>query len=230
MEVIMKKYWWVIVLLGLLVVAGGLIYFVTTDFEEEIQLLEEMEEVYALMDEHNTDELNQKLDTIISTGDYAVVEKAAKNYTRDLYNVVTNISNELANDRIMRLTTYENFQNDGPEFTESKAYIIETKEKLENYKTAYQELYTEEKADSYLETNLDSYYIDFYHQIIGDEEEDTTTVNNIDEIIEILTNSETVIDFLIENKNSWTLENNMISFTNDELSNQYSELILKIAE
>ena len=139
MEVIMKKYWWVIVLLGLLVVAGGLIYFVTTDFEEEIQLLEEMEEVYALMDEHNTDELNQKLDTIISTGDYAVVEKAAKNYTRDLYNVVTNISNELANDRIMRLTTYENFQNDGPEFTESKAYIIETKEKLENYKTAYQE-------------------------------------------------------------------------------------------
>lgn len=226
----MKKYWWVIVLLGLLVVAGGLIYFVTTDFEEEIQLLEEMEEVYALMDEHNTDELNQKLDTIISTGDYAVVEKAAKNYTRDLYNVVTNISNELANDRIMSLTTYENFQNDGPEFIESKAYIIETKEKLENYKTAYQELYTEEKADSYLETNLDSYYIDFYHQIIGDEEEDTTTVNNIDEIIEILTNSEAVIDFLIENKNSWTLENNMISFTNDELSNQYSELILKIAE
>ncbi len=130
----------------------------------------------------------------------------------------------------MRLTTYENFQNDGPEFTESKAYIIETKEKLENYKTAYQELYTEEKADSYLETNLDSYYIDFYHQIIGDEEEDTTTVNNIDEIIEILTNSETVIDFLIENKNSWTLKNNMISFANDELSNQYSELILKIAE
>ena len=179
----MKKYWWVIVLLGLLVVAGGLIYFVTTDFEEEIQLLEEMEEVYALMDEHNTDELNQKLDTIISTGDYAVVEKAAKNYTRDLYNVVTNISNELANDRIMSLTTYENFQNDGPEFTESKAYIIETKEKLENYKTTYQELYTEEKADAYLETNLDSYYIDFYHQIIGDEEEDTTTVNNIDEII-----------------------------------------------
>lgn len=226
----MKKYWWVIVLLGLLVVAGGLIYFVTTDFEEEIQLLEEMEEVYALMDEHNTDELNQKLDTIISTGDYAVVEKAAKNYTRDLYNVVTNISNELANDRIMSLTTYENFQNDGPEFTGSKAYIIETKEKLENYKTTYQELYTEEKADSYLETNLDSYYIDFYHQIIGDEEEDTTTVNNIDEIIEILTNSETVIDFLIENKNSWTLENNMISFANDELSNQYSELILKIAE
>lgn len=226
----MKKYWWVIVLLGLLVVAGGLIYFVTTDFEEEIQLLEEMEEVYALMDEHNTDELNQKLDTIISTGDYAVVEKAAKNYTRDLYNVVTNISNELANDRIMSLTTYENFQNDGPEFIESKAYIIETKEKLEDYKTTYQELYTEEKADSYLETNLDSYYIDFYHQIIGDEEEDTTTVNNIDEIIEILTNSEAVIDFLIENKNSWTLENNMISFTNDELSNQYSELILKIAE
>ena len=226
----MKKYWWVIVLLGLLVVAGGLIYFVTTDFEEEIQLLEEMEEVYALMDEHNTDELNQKLDTIISTGDYAVVERAAKNYTRDLYNVVTNISNELANDRIMRLTTYENFQNDGPEFIESKAYIIETKEKLENYKTTYQELYTEEKADAYLETNLDSYYIDFYHQIIGDEEEDTTTVNNIDEIIEILTNSEAVIDFLIENKNSWTLENNMISFTNDELSNQYSELILKIAE
>ena len=226
----MKKYWWVFVLLGLLVVVGGLIYFVSSDLNDEMQLLEEMEEVYTLMDEHNTSKLNQKLDTIISTGDYAIVEKAAKNYMRDLYNVVINISDELANDRIMRLTTYENFQNDGPEFTESKAYITETKEKLENYKTTYQELYTNEKIDSYLESNLDSYYVDFYHQIIGEEEENPTTANNIDEIIKILNDSEAVIDFLIENQNSWTLENNMISFDNDELSNQYNELILKIAE
>lgn len=226
----MKKYWWVFVLLGLLVVVGGLIYFVSSDLNDEMQLLEEMEEVYTLMDEHNTSKLNQKLDTIISTGDYAIVEKAAKNYMRDLYNVVINISDELNDDRIMTLTTYENFQNDGPEFTESKAYITETKEKLENYKTTYQELYTNEKIDSYLESNLDSYYVDFYHQIIGEEEENPTTANNIDEIIKILNDSEAVIDFLIENQNSWTLENNMISFDNDELSNQYNELILKIAE
>lgn len=226
----MKKYWWVFVLLGLLVVVGGLIYFVSSDLNDEMQLLEEMEEVYALMDEHNTSKLNQKLDTIISTGDYAIVEKAAKNYMRDLYNVVINISDELNDDRIMTLTTYENFQNDGPNFVASKTYITETKEKLENYKTTYQELYTNEKIDSYLESNLDSYYVDFYHQIIGEEEENPTTANNIDEIIKILNDSEAVIDFLIENQNSWTLENNMISFDNDELSNQYNELILKIAE
>lgn len=225
----MKKYWWVILLI-VLVIVGGLIYFVTGDLKEEERLLAEMDTVYELMNTNNTSELNKKLDEIITTGDYAVVEKAAKNYTKDLYNVVTNISSELANDQIMTLTTYENYANDGPDFIESKAYITETKENLENYKNTYQELYEEEKINSYLEKDLDSYYLDFYHQIIGEEKQDPTIANNIDEIIEILINSETVLDFLAENQDSWTLENEEIYFTNEQLSNQYNALILKIVE
>ena len=224
----MKKYWWVILLI-VLVIVGGLIYFVSSDLKEEEKLLAEMDAVYELMNTHNTSELNKKLDKIITTGDYAVVEKAAKNYTKDLYNTIINISDILDDDRIMTLTTYENYANDGPNFIESKAYIIETKEKLENYKNIYQKLYTEEKANSYLEKNLDSYYLDFYHQIIG-EEDNKEVIDNIDEIVIILNNSLTVLNFLVDNQDFWTLENEMISFDNEQLSNQYNELILKIVE
>lgn len=224
----MKKYWWVILLI-VLVIVGGLIYFVSSDLKEEEKLLAEMDAVYELMNTHNTSELNKKLDKIITTGDYAVVEKAAKNYTKDLYNTIINISDILDDDRIMTLTTYENYENDGPNFIESKAYIIETKEKLENYKNIYQELYTKEKANSYLEKNLDSYYLDFYHQIIG-KEDNKEVIDNIDEIVMILNNSLTVLNFLVDNQDFWTLENEMISFDNEQLSNQYNELILKIVE
>lgn len=224
----MKKYWWVILLI-VLVIVGVLIYFVSSDLKEEERLLAEMDAVYELMNTHNTSELNKKLDKIITTGDYAVVEKAAKNYTKDLYNTIINISDILDDDRIMTLTTYENYENDGPNFIESKAYIIETKEKLENYKNIYQELYTKEKANSYLEKNLDSYYLDFYHQIIG-EEDNKEVIDNIDEIVMILNNSLTVLNFLVDNQDFWTLENEMISFDNEQLSNQYNELILKIVE
>ncbi len=224
----MKKYWWVILLI-VLVIVGVLIYFVSGDLKEEERLLAEMDAVYELMNTHNTSELNKKLDKIITTGDYAVVEKAAKNYTKDLYNTIINISDILDDDRIMTLTTYENYENDGPNFIESKAYIIETKEKLENYKNIYQELYTKEKANSYLEKNLDSYYLDFYHQIIG-EEDNKEVIDNIDEIVMILNNSLTVLNFLVDNQDFWTLENEMISFDNEQLSNQYNELILKIVE
>ena len=224
----MKKYWWVILLI-VLVIVGVLIYFVSGDLKEEERLLAEMDAVYELMNTHNTSELNKKLDKIITTGDYAVVEKAAKNYTKDLYNTIINISDILDDDRIMSLTTYENYENDGPNFIESKAYIIETKEKLENYKNIYQELYTKEKANSYLEKNLDSYYLDFYHQIIG-EEDNKEVIDNIEEIVMILNNSLTVLNFLVDNQDFWTLENEMISFDNEQLSNQYNELILKIVE
>lgn len=224
----MKKYWWVILLI-VLVIVGVLIYFVSSDLKEEERLLAEMDAVYELMNTHNTSELNKKLDKIITTGDYAVVEKAAKNYTKDLYNTIINISDILDDDRIMTLTTYENYENDGPNFIESKAYIIETKEKLENYKNIYQELYTKEKANSYLEKNLDSYYLDFYHQIIG-KEDNKEVIDNIDEIVMILNNSLTVLNFLVDNQDFWTLENEMISFDNEQLSNQYNELILKIVE
>ena len=79
---------------------------------------------------------------------------------------------------------------------------------------------------------LDSYYIDLYkNEIVGDIESanDTSEVeNSIDEIISILNKSEEVINFLVENKNNWKIENDTIVFNNNNLADQYDELISQL--
>ena len=91
---------------------------------------------------------------------------------------------------------------------------------------------TKEKAMSYIEDKgLDSYYVDLYEQeFVGDMDsiKDTTVEDSIDDIIEILNTSEKVLNLLSENPNSWTIEGENIVFSNDNLSNQYNELINSI--
>ena len=55
--------------------------------------------------------------------------------------------------------------------------------------------------------------------------QDTTVQDSIDEIIKLLNTSEKVLNLLSENKNSWELDGENIVFDNQNLSNQYDELI-----
>ena len=76
---------------------------------------------------------------------------------------------------------------------------------------------------------LDSYYTDLYkEEFVGDmssASQDTTVQDSIDEIIKLLNTSEKVLNLLSENKNSWELDGENIVFDNQNLSNQYDELI-----
>ena len=52
--------------------------------------------------------------------------------------------------KITTLLTVENYESDGKDFTESKEYITNTRETLEECKAKYTEFLTEEKAMSYI--------------------------------------------------------------------------------
>ena len=72
--------------------------------------------------------------------------------------------------------------------------------------------------------NVDSYYVDFYKQeLIGNPEDykDNIVEHEIDGIISILDGSNSVIDFLIANKNNWKIEGENILFANEDLSNKF---------
>ena len=51
---------------------------------------------------------------------------------------------------------------------------------------------------------------------------------SINSIIDMLNVYDEVINFLIENKNDWTIEGEYIVFSNEQLNNQYNDLLLKL--
>lgn len=230
----MKKKIIIAVVVIVALIIGVLGYMVIFDMGQEDKLKTELSEINDLANAEtiDMDEINKRLDRTVTKGDYAKVEDAFKSYLRDNFDNSIEIADLINDERITTLLTAENYKTDGKDFTESKNYILTTKQKLEECKEKYSEYMTKEKAMSYIEDKgLDSYYVDLYEQeYVGDMDsiKDTTVEDSIDDIIEILNTSEKVINLLSENPNSWTIEGENIVFSNDNLSNQYDELINSI--
>ena len=228
----MKKKVLIVLLIIIVIALVGVGYFVFTDMMQEDKLKTELSELNDLVNAENInmDAVNEKLDRRITTGDYEKVEDAYKSYLRDNFDNSIQIANILNDEKITTLLTVENYESDGKDFTESKEYITNTRETLEECKAKYTEFLTEEKAMSYInDKGLDSYYTDLYkNEFIGDmssASQDTTVRNSIDEVITILNTSEEVLNLLSENQNSWEIDGENISFNNESLSNQYDELV-----
>ena len=228
----MKKKIWITIAVIVAIIVGIIVYFAITDLNQEEKLRNELTEINELVNEENInmEEVNKRLDTIVTTGDYAVVEKAFKNYLSDNFDNIMKIVEILNDEKITQILTAENYKNDGPEFVETKAYISTSKQNLETYKQKYEEFFTEDKAMSYInDKNLDDYYVDLYkNEFVGDIENDfkeDEISKSIDEIIEILDISEDVINLLSENKDSWKIEGDTIVFSTDSLSQEYNNLL-----
>lgn len=228
----MKKKILITLLIIIVIALIGVGYFVFIDMQQEEKLKTELTELSELSNaqEINIDEINNRLDRIVTKGDYATVENAFKTYLRENFNNSIQIANILNDEKITTLLTVENYKEDGKDFIKSKDYITTTKTTLEDYKNKYTEFLTEEKAMSYInDKGLDSYYTDLYkEEFVGDmssASQDTTVQDSIEEIIKLLNTSEKVLNLLSENQNSWELDGENIVFDNQNLSNQYDELI-----
>ena len=70
-----------------MVFAGIVGYTVISDLKQEEKLSNELSEIVDLtsanLSDMDIDKINEKLDNIITTGDYATVEKAFKSYMKD---------------------------------------------------------------------------------------------------------------------------------------------------
>lgn len=217
------------------IVIGVVAYFVLSDYQQEEKLTAELTEISNLSNSENMDinKINEMLDRTVTKGDYAVVEQACKEYLKDSFDNIVKIAEVMNDDKITNVLTVSNYQEDGKEFTNTKNYITTTKQTLEDCKAKYVEFFTQEKAMSYInDKGLDSYYTDLYkNEFVGDIESqytDKTVENSIDEILGILNVYEEVINFLVENQNSWEISNDNIVFNSQSLSDQYTELVNKL--
>ena len=219
-----------VLITGVIAIGIGLYH----DFKQESELISECKEIKKLINAENLDaeKINEMLTRKISTGEYLKVEEALKEYLTARFQNITKISQILNDEKIEKILTIDNYKNDGPEFVTTKEYIENTKKELQEQKNRYKELFAEETIMSYINNkNLDSYYLEFYKQeLIGNPEEskDNTVEHNIDGIITILDSYNSVIDFLVTNKNSWKIEEENIIFANEELSNKFLEIVNNI--
>ena len=157
-----------------------------------------------------------------------------KDYLADVVNVSVDIANILNDERMTNILTPANYAEDGPDFVETKQFLQESMEKIEQYKNEVLELLTNEKAMSYIENkNLDQYYIDLYKEIALSEDtaldEDNAEIeNSLNEANQILETETQIINFLSENKGNWEVQGENIVFNSDALTNQYNEYVSQL--
>ena len=132
------------------------------------------------------------------------------------------------------LLTASNYQEDGPEFVETKKYLSETKQKLEDGKIQMLGYLEEEKINSYIENETsDAYCKELYRQLLSEdismpESEKKQLETSIDKVVSLLGTEEEVIEFLIENNGKWRVEGEKVLFDSNSLVVKYNSFLTKL--
>ena len=230
-----KKIVFIVIGIIILVLLGIFGYMVVDEMNQTNKLIIEVGEVSQMFNQTSLDYeiIEQKLSTNVSKGDYLVVEKAVKQYLSDALASMKELQSVVDDDRITTLLTIDNYAEDGPDFVNTKEYIQNTRTALENLKSEFISYTTQEKMDEYIsDKGLDEYYIELYNELMGGDKIMQADIeeleSSLDSIINMLNNTEVVIDFLIENKDSWKLQGENIVFFSNDLVNEYNELTSNI--
>lgn len=207
--------------------------WVYQDFQTEKKIQTEVEQIQNILEATDFDEekLKKKLNTTVSTGDYYKVERSYKNYLRDYLEITNNIINFYKNLPVNSLLSIENIQKDQKEFLNTKLLLNQYKQTVDKLKVNFDSMKTEKKVMSYLKTDLDSYYVDYYKEIVGNIEQTDTEKelsNCLEQSSQFIENIYLVFDFLAQNKDYWTIQNNKVMFSSEELFAQYQNIINNI--
>lgn len=226
----------VVVILSIILVAFTFILFtsVKKDLKIESSLTKEVTELNLLIENNDNSNINTRLNTITTSGDYVLVEKAAKNYLKDKEKLFKEMYEILDNsDNIENLLMIDNIKTDGKEFTNTISLINNTGGKLTKLRDEYQSLTSKEKIESYLTKKLreDDYYNDYYlNELMADMMNNQKNLDAINEYLATVSKLKDIFTFLRENKDNWNLENDRIMFNSEALYNYYEGLLTGISD
>lgn len=226
----------VVVILSIILVAFTFILFtsVKKDLKIESNLTKEVTELNLLIENNDNSNINTRLNTITTSGDYVLVEKAAKNYLKDKEKLFKGMYEILDNsDNIENLLMIDNIKTDGKEFTNTISLINNTGGKLTKLRDEYQSLTSKEKIESYLTKKLreDDYYNDYYiNELMADMMNNQKNLDAINKYLATVSKLKDIFTFLRENKDNWNLENDKIMFNSETLYNYYEGLLTGISD
>lgn len=227
-----KKIFYICVAILILLIS----FFIIRKYLIEKKLKDEINEIYNLiyMEEYDYEKIYTKINNITSNDDYAIVEECAKDYLSDLFKQILEISNIINDDKISDVLTISNFNDDGPDFKNTKDYLKTTKQKILNLEADIL-FYLEEKTIMayIIDENLEDSYVNLYKSLKFAKNKEVLEKkeyieNLVDQFVNKIEQEEKVIEFLIENKNNWNISDNTINFNSSQLSDEYNKMIAEI--
>ena len=183
----------------------------------------------------NSGSSSEKLEntTTVTSGEFAVVEETVKEYFKEYSNLRQQFMERVNDSKLQSVLTPENYEQDGPEFTESIKYINTAKEEFNNIADELLNLLSTENIETRIQDkDIGDYYKDLYkgyfidnndlsstfQETYQDTLDDRTLMNNLyDNEIEILS-------FLTENKEHWEVLDNKLTFDDQELANTFNNM------
>ena len=173
---------------------------------------------------------------IKSRGNYAIVEKAIKEYLDEYALGLQEVFAIMNDEQLTKLLSYDNYIEDGPEFKKSLTYLNVTREDFNEKIDKLIDDLDEENISNHINSKIsDPYYVNLYKELMFDDtmkEEFSDTKNLLEKTKKSVNNifdvSTEVLNFLILNNGSWTVEDGEIKFLTADLYNYYTTLIGKL--
>lgn len=227
----------IVILITILVIAVTVIFghFIKNDLTMENDLTKEVTEINLLIENNSKDtNIDKRLNTINTSGDYMLVEKAAKRYLKDKRKLFTSLYTTLdGTDKIEKVLTIENIKADAKNFTNTMKLLNTIGLELTSLREKYVNLTSEKTILSYLNKNLreDDYYKEYYlDELMQDMSKSEENLKEIDDILETIIGLKEVFNFLITNQDYWNIENDKVIFNSENLYNAYKELLTNISK
>lgn len=228
------------IFLNIVVVAlvGIVVFLVIRNFMTSGKVKREIKEVYELIyqsEHYDYNAIYDHFDNIVSKDGYAIVEMAAKDYLRNVFEKYVELNEIITDDDVAEILTIANYKTDGPDFTETKDYLKKAKQDILNLEaTMLADLNIDTMMAYIVDTNLEDSYVTLYTNLEFFDEDNIKNAkqdleNGVDLFVELIESLEEIIDFLIDNNTQWEIVDDMLYFDDPSLSEQYNQMIEEIA-
>lgn len=180
----------------------------------------------------NVSELDDLAKDIKCEGGYALVEKAVKEYTRDVIAPYYEAGAIQKDSIYTQGITGDFLQKNMPDFTAPYATISKMSAQLDKLQNVVDKKLTRDEAMKYLDDDLDEEYIELYENEVKAYYEDAVLSQKYTTYIQKFRPAteqyQKILDFLVANKGKWHLKDDVIVFSTTSLTNQYNALAAEL--
>ena len=235
----MNKSFKIFLNIAIIALVGLIAFLVIRNFMTDGKVQREIKEIYDLIynsneETYDLETIYTKLDDVVSDDGYAIVEIVAKNYLSDVFDKILELEDIINDEKMNNILTVNNYQENGPSFSDTFGYLSETKQKVLNLEASMLNDLEVNTIMSYIiNEDLEDSYIDLYGSLEFAQEKNINqnkenVENTVDEFVNQIEGMEKVLNFLSEHKNEWKITDDMIVFDDTSLSNEYNDMISSI--